>query len=69
MAASVVLGRDFQILPAHVTVRVLVLDAHVRKVDLVIEVRQLVLSRPFLDLFNGAIRSAVAGAIAAIALL
>ena len=69
MAASVVLGRDLQILPAHVAVRLLVLDAHVREVDLFIEVRQVMLPRPFLDLFDRAIRPAVAVAIASVAVL
>lgn len=67
MVASIVLGRDFQILPAHVAVRLLVLDAHVREVDLFIEVRQVMLPRPFLDLFDRAFRSAVAVAITTIA--
>ena len=40
MIASVVLGRDLEILPADVTVRVLVLDPHVWEMDLLVEVRQ-----------------------------
>src|SRR5882762_7784635 len=69
MAASVVLGRDFQILPAHIAVLVLVLDAYVREMDLLIEVRQVVLTRPRLDLLDTPIWTAVAVAVAAIAFL
>ena len=61
------LGRDFHILPANVAARVLVLDANIRKVNLIVEVRELLLPCPFLDLLDRAIGSAVAVAIATIA--
>ena len=69
MAASVVLRRDFQIFPAHVTVRILVLDAHIGEVDLVVAVQHVVIVGPFGDLAGGAIRAAVVVLTLAIALM
>ena len=69
MAAAIALGRDLHILPTDVAVRVLVLDAHIREEHVVVEVRQVVFAGPLLNLFNRAIRTTVAVAIASIALL
>jgi hypothetical protein len=63
------LGRDLDILPADVAVGVLILDANVRKVNLLVEERQAALARPLFDLFRRAVGPAVAVAVAAIALL
>src|SRR5205085_3931796 len=67
--AAVVLGRDLDVLPADIATRLLVLDADIRKVNLIVEVRELVLPSPFLDLLDRVIGSAVAVAVAAIASL
>jgi hypothetical protein len=64
-----VLGVNLEILPPDVAVHVLVFDPNVWEVDLVIEIRQVALTRPFLDLFHRAIGAAITVAIASIALL
>ncbi len=69
MRAAVMLGRHLDVLPADVAVGVLILDANVREMDLLVEVRQAVLARPLFDLFRCAVGPAVAVAVAAIALL
>jgi hypothetical protein len=63
------LGRDLDILPADIPVHVLVLDANVREVDLLVEVRQGVFVRPLLDLLWRPVRSPVAVRVAPITLL
>lgn len=69
MGATVVLRYHLDVLEPDVPVRILVLDANVGKMYLVVEVRQVVLTRPGGDLGLATVRSAVTVAIAAIALL
>ena len=69
MRATVVLGRDLEVLPADVAVHVLVLDAHIGKMDVSVEAWQPVVARPVLDLCRGAVGPSVAVALAAVALL
>ncbi len=69
MSASIVLGRDLDIFPPDIPVHGFILDANIREVNLVVEVGQVVFTRPFLNLLDGPIRPAVAVAIASITLL
>ena len=69
MGATVMLRHDLDVLEADVPVRIFVLDANVGEMHLVVEVRQVVLTRPSRDLGLAAVRAAVTVAIAAIALL
>lgn len=69
MGASVMLGRDLDVLPSDIAASVFIFDADVGEMNLIVEVRQLVLTSPLLNLFETPIRSAVAIAIAAIAFL
>jgi len=55
-----VLGGDFDVLVLSATITVLVLYADVRKVNVAIEVRQVMLARPRSDLPNVVVRAAVA---------
>jgi len=50
MAAAIVNRRDLDVDAIPASIRQFVLDAQVREVDLLVEVRQLVLQRPLLDL-------------------
>jgi hypothetical protein len=68
VGAAIVLRDDFDVLVAVASVE-LVLDAEVREVDVVIEVRQVVFAGPFFDFRRVAIRSPVAVGSAAIVLL
>src|SRR5713226_310186 len=63
------LGHDLDILPADITVHVLVLDANVREMDLLVEVRQGVFVRPLLDLFRRSVWAPVAVRVSPIPLL
>ena len=49
MPAAVVLGDQLEILVADISVDVLVLDAHVREMHLLVEVRKVVFLRPLFD--------------------
>jgi hypothetical protein len=53
-------GGHLDVFVARAAVHILVLDAHVREVHLVVEVRQLVLPRPGRDLDRVTVRTAVA---------
>src|SRR5690606_23430047 len=68
MGAAVVLGEQLDVLVLLAAVD-LVLDAEVGKVDLVVEVRQLVLTRPCTNLVVVSIRTAVAVSSSAVVLL
>jgi hypothetical protein len=59
MRAAVVRCRDLDILVFPAAIRVLILDAQVREVDLVIEVRQVMFACPILDFVWRAIRVTV----------
>jgi len=59
MSAAIVDGHDLDILVAHSPVELHVLDTQIWKVDLVVEVRQVVVRGPLLDLVCGAIRVSV----------
>lgn len=69
MDAAVMLCHYLDVLTPDVSVRIFVLDANVRKMNLVVEVRQVVFARPGRDLGLAPVRSAVAVASAAIAFL
>jgi hypothetical protein len=59
------LRHDLDVIVVPAAVHFLILDAQVRKVDLIVEVRQVVLERPDPDLFVSPIRmSVVVGAVA-----
>jgi hypothetical protein len=60
VSAAVVLGGDFDVLVLSEAIAVLVLDADVRKVNVAIEVGEVVLACPGLNLTNVVIRAAVA---------
>jgi hypothetical protein len=63
--AAIVFGRDFDVLVLLAPLPVAILDPQIGEVDLFIEVRQLVLAGPRLDLFVGPIGAAVGiGAVA-----
>jgi hypothetical protein len=59
MGAAIVWGDDLDVLALPAAIRLLVLDADVGEMDLVIEVRQVVLVRPFANLIRRSIRMAV----------
>ena len=68
MAAAVVLGCDLDVERVEVVIIPLaVLDAQVGEVDLLVEVRQVMVMSPALDLFVGAVGAAVAVTVTAIA--
>ena len=69
MGASIVLRGDLDVLLARPPVLVLPLDADIGKVNLLVEVRQVVLDRPEGDLFGIAVRAPVAVVAVSIALL
>jgi hypothetical protein len=69
VGAAVMLGRHLDVLPAYVSVCILILNPYVGEVDLLVEVRQPVFARPVFDLGRRAVRPAVAVAVTAIALL
>lgn len=69
MSASTVLGRDLDVLPTDIAVRVFVLNANIREMNLVVKVGQVVLTCPFLNLLDRSIGPAIAVAIPSIALL
>jgi hypothetical protein len=60
MRATVVLGGDLDVLVLPAVITILVLDADVGEVNVAIEVGEVVLARPDLDLTNVVIRAAVA---------
>lgn len=59
MRAAIVLGRDLDVLVVLVSVPVAIFDSQIGEVDLLIEVRKVVLMCPFADLFVRPIRMAV----------
>jgi hypothetical protein len=59
MGTAIVRCDDLDVLALPAAIRLLVLDANVREVDLVIEVRQVVFVRPFANLIGRAIGMAV----------
>ena len=59
MGAAIVRRDDLDVLALPSAIGLLVLDADVGEMDLVIEVRQVVLVRPFANLIGRAIRMAV----------
>ena len=59
MLPAVVQGRDFDVLVVPPTILIAVLDTHVRKVHLAVEVRQVPIACPIFDLRLVAIRAAV----------
>ena len=67
MRAAVVLGRDLDVLVRPAAITVLVLDADVGEVNVAIEVGEVVLARPGLDLTNVVVGPAVAVLSAAVA--
>jgi len=69
MGAAVVLCHYLDVLVPNVPIRIFVLDAEVREVNLLVEVRKVVLTRPSGDFGIAPVWSAVAVAIAAIAFL
>ena len=60
MRPAIVDGRDLDILVLPPSIGLLVFDAQVREMDLVIEVREVVVVRPFLDLVRFAIGPTIA---------
>ena len=60
MRPAIVDGRDLDILVLPPPIGLLVFDAQVREMDLVIEVREVVVVRPFLDLMRVAIGPTIA---------
>ena len=69
MATTILLRCHLNIFKANVPIGAFVLDAHIRKVHLVVEVRKVVFARPLFDFLLGPIGSPVAVAIASVALL
>ena len=69
MGAAIVRGDDLDVLALPSAIRLLVLDADVGKVDLVIEVRQVVFVRPFPNLIGRAIGVAVVVVVVLVALV
>jgi hypothetical protein len=69
MGAAIVRRDDLDVLALPTSVRLLVLDADVGEVDLVIEVRQVVLVRPFANLIRRSIRMAVVVVMVLVALV
>src|SRR5688500_1104291 len=69
MVAAVVLRHDLDVLEADLAVGIFILDSQIGEMHLVVEVRQVVLTRPSRYLGIAPVRTAVAVAIAAIALL
>ena len=69
MGAAVVDRRDLHVLVPSASVVVFVLDAHVGEVNLLVEVRQVVLDRPHRDLLGVPVGAPVAVATASIPLL
>ena len=69
MRSAIVRRDDLHVLALPSSVRLLILDAHVRKVDLVIEVRQVVLVRPFANLIRRAIGVAIVVVVILVALV
>jgi hypothetical protein len=69
MRPAVVHGGDLDVQLPSAAVQVLVLDAHVREVHLIIEVRQVVRPRPGFDLDRVSVRPSVALAAVPIAFL
>jgi hypothetical protein len=59
VGAAVVLGRHLDVVVFPPAVGFLVLNAEVREIKLVVEVRQVVFQRPLADFSRGAIRVAV----------
>jgi hypothetical protein len=59
MRPAIVRRHDLDVLALPTSARLLILDADVRKVDLVIEVRQVVLVRPLANLIRRAIGVAI----------
>jgi hypothetical protein len=57
MSPAIVRGDDLEVLALPAAIRLLVLDADIGEVDLVIEVRQVVLIRPLANLIRGSISS------------
>ena len=62
-------SRDLQIEVPNLAVQIFVLDAEIREVHVLVEVRQVVRARPFLDVLRRAIRSSRAVRIAQISVL
>ena len=69
MGAAIVLRRDLEIEVVDLSIDVSILDAGIGEMDLLIEVRQVVLARPLFDLLGLRVGPAVAVSIAAIPLL
>jgi hypothetical protein len=64
MSAAIMDRQHFDIFVVVAPVDLLVLDAKIRKMDLLVEVGQVVVARPFLNLVGLTIRPAVAVSIA-----
>lgn len=69
MGSAIVLGRDLDVLVLLAVVLIAIFDSEIGEVDAFIEVGQVVLARPFTDLFTGPIGGAVTVGAAAIALV
>jgi hypothetical protein len=69
MSASVVRRDDLQVLDLSAAVPILIFDANIRKLDVLVFVRQAMRQRPFANLVGGAIWPAIAVPFLSIALL
>jgi hypothetical protein len=69
MGAAVMRRDDLEVFDLSAPISVLVLDADIRKLDVLVFVRQPVRQRPFPDLVGRAMRPAIAVALLSIALL